>query len=476
MDRPDRSRLSLLLLILADLLAINLAYAAAYWLRYEYGLGGRITAFNDVPYLAYLPWGLALSLFLVPAYRVEGLYHNRRRHSLPESVYAITTGTLVGVSLLTVVLYGVRPVAQSRLMLGYATSLIILAVSLLRWMHLAWRQHRYRKGLGVTRTLIVGAGEVGRAVMRNIIAQPDLGFRVVGFLDDSPDKRAQPIGRFEPLGNTEELQAVLEAHPVDTVILTLPWRARERIVGLVRICEDKGIRVRIVPDLFQMSLNRVDLDSLGGIPLIAVRAPSLRGWPFQIKRALDIGISAVLLLLISPILLLIAIAIRLESHGDILFRQPRVGRDGQTFTCFKFRSMVEGADNARAALWRHNEATGPIFKMRDDPRITRVGRFIRRFSIDELPQLWNVLRGDMSLVGPRPPMPSEVASYADWHRRRLEVAPGITGLWQVSGRSDLTFDEMVLLDLFYAENWSLGLDLKILLRTVPTVLRGTGAY
>ena len=164
------------------------------------------------------------------------------------------------------------------------------------------------------------------------------------------------------------------------------------------------------------------------------------------------------------------------EHGEVLFRQSRVGRDGRLFTCFKFRSMVDGADAERERLRPHSDVDGPIFKMREDPRITRVGRVIRRYSIDELPQLFNVLRGDMSLVGPRPPMPTEVNAYAEWHRRRLDIAPGLTGLWQVSGRSDLTFDEMVMLDLFYAENWSLFLDLKILLRTVPTVLRGTGAY
>jgi lipopolysaccharide/colanic/teichoic acid biosynthesis glycosyltransferase len=177
-----------------------------------------------------------------------------------------------------------------------------------------------------------------------------------------------------------------------------------------------------------------------------------------------------------PLLLVIALAIRLGSPGPIFFRQTRVGREGRLFTCYKFRSMRDGADELRAALHDLNEATGPIFKMRDDPRLTRVGKIIRRLSFDELPQLYNVLLGDMSLVGPRPPMPSEVEAYQAWHRRRLEVSPGLTGLWQVSGRSNLTFDEMVMLDLFYAENWSLVRDFKILLRTVPVVLRGTGAY
>jgi exopolysaccharide biosynthesis polyprenyl glycosylphosphotransferase len=223
-------------------------------------------------------------------------------------------------------------------------------------------------------------------------------------------------------------------------------------------------------------LNRVDSDALGGVPLLAVRQPVIQGWRLRLKRAIDVGFSLVSLTLTAPVLALTALAIRLEGPGPIFFRQTRVGRHGRDFTFFKFRSMVPGAEEVLPDLQAHNEAEGPIFKMRADPRVTRVGRWIRRLSIDELPQLLNVLRGDMSLVGPRPPLPSEVASYQPWHRRRLDVAPGMTGLWQVSGRSKLTFDEMVMLDLYYAENWSLMLDLRILLRTVPTVLLGTGAY
>jgi lipopolysaccharide/colanic/teichoic acid biosynthesis glycosyltransferase len=173
---------------------------------------------------------------------------------------------------------------------------------------------------------------------------------------------------------------------------------------------------------------------------------------------------------------LVALAIRLDTPGPILLRQTRVGLNGTLFTAYKFRSMRVGAEKELAALQAQNEATGPIFKMRNDPRRTRVGAFIRKTSLDELPQFFNILKGDMSLVGPRPPIPTEVEKYDDWHRRRLLVSPGLTGLWQVSGRSELTFDEMVMLDLYYAENWSLLLDLKILLRTIPTVLLGTGAY
>jgi len=419
-----------------------------------------------------------LSGLIVGLLAVDGHYAQRRRWSIFESAYGVATATVVSVALLIVLMYGIRPTAQSRLMLPYAALSNVVLLGSMRALDGWWQGRQRKRGRGVLRTVIVGAGEAGRAIMRNIVAQPELGYCVLGFLDDDDDKRARDIGRFVPLGGTGDLASVLAEQQVDLVILTLPWTARRRIVRMVDTCEQRGVGVRIVPDLFQLSLNRVDTDSFNGIPLIAVRAPALQaeGWSYRVKRAMDLAIASAIGAASAPVALVIAAAIRLESPGPILFCQPRVGRNGRVFTLYKFRSMQEGADAARARLHSRNEATGPIFKMRGDPRITRVGRIIRRLSLDELPQLWNVLRGDMSLVGPRPPMPCEVTEYEPWHLRRLDVAPGMTGLWQVSGRSHLTFDEMVMLDLFYAENWSLLLDLKILLRTVPTVLRGTGAY
>jgi exopolysaccharide biosynthesis polyprenyl glycosylphosphotransferase len=220
----------------------------------------------------------------------------------------------------------------------------------------------------------------------------------------------------------------------------------------------------------------VDVDDIAGIPLLGVKEATIPRTGRLVKRALDIFVSALALLITSPIMLLIAIVVRLESPGPAIFRQIRVGPRGRPFTIYKFRSMRQGAEEEQAQLRDRNEASGPLFKIKDDPRFTRLGRFLRRASLDELPQFFNVLRGEMSLVGPRPGPPQEVAQYQPWHRQRLEVSPGITGLWQVSGRSDLSFDEMCLLDIYYIENWSLGLDLTILLRTIPRVILGDGAY
>jgi exopolysaccharide biosynthesis polyprenyl glycosylphosphotransferase len=231
-----------------------------------------------------------------------------------------------------------------------------------------------------------------------------------------------------------------------------------------------------VPDLFQLSLSRVAVDAVGGIPLIAVKEVTISGGSLALKRALDLIVGIILCLVLLPVMALITLVIKWTSPGPAIFSQRRVGRSGTFFTAHKFRTMRVGAEQEVPGLTHLNEATGPLFKIRNDPRLTPFGRILRRLSLDELPQLWNVLRGEMSLVGPRPPIPTEVEQYEDWHKKRLEVPPGVTGLWQVSGRSELTFDEMVMLDIYYIENWSPWLDMWILLKTIPTVLTARGAY
>jgi exopolysaccharide biosynthesis polyprenyl glycosylphosphotransferase len=241
-------------------------------------------------------------------------------------------------------------------------------------------------------------------------------------------------------------------------------------------CERQSIRIRIVPDLFQMTLAQMHVEEIAGVPMIGIKEVSISGLNQITKRVIDLVIASLGLILAAPLMAFIALVIKLDSPGPILFPQERVGKNGQLFTLYKFRSMVENAEQQQDALRGLNEANGPLFKMKADPRTTLVGRWLRRLSLDELPQLYNVLRGEMSLIGPRPPLQTEVAQYQEWHKRRLEVSPGMTGLWQVSGRSELTFDEMALLDIYYVENWSLGLDTKILLQTIPRVIMGNGAY
>jgi exopolysaccharide biosynthesis polyprenyl glycosylphosphotransferase len=247
-------------------------------------------------------------------------------------------------------------------------------------------------------------------------------------------------------------------------------------VSIIAQCERHNVGVRIVPDVFQMTLSHLDTEDLGGIPMIGVREIAISQGKLVVKRVMDVVLTAIATLLLLPLLLIIVVAIRLDSPGPVVFRQIRVGKGERLFTLYKFRSMRQGAEEEQERLMEQNEADKVLFKIRKDPRITRVGRVLRRTSLDEVPQLINVLMGHMSLVGPRPAPPSEVRQYVPWHKRRLEVSPGLTGLWQVSGRSELTFDEMVLLDLYYIEHWSPVLDLLIMIRTIPQVFLGDGAF
>ena len=462
---------------LTDVLLINLAFGIAYWLRYRLQWFASVDEAYQVPYESFVPVSLAMTALLLGIYKLSGVYNQPRGASWFDEVYRLITGTATAIVLMVfVIVFFFRPLFFSRLVFLYAGILITIFLGISRLVKRVVYLQLRRRGLGVDRLLIVGAGEVGRTVMRNVVAQPSLGYHVVGFVDDDPDKGGTDIGRFKALGNTTNIPRLVKELVIDEVIITLPWMYHRKIVSIISQCEREQVGVRIVPDMFQMTLSHLDTEDLGGIPMIGVRDISIGRSQLIVKRAADLIIALLGLILLLPFFLVLAVIIRLDSPGPVVFRQIRVGKDEHLFPCYKFRSMREGADDEKSDLMDKDEVNGPTFKMRKDPRITSVGRFLRRSSLDELPQLLNVLLGHMSLVGPRPAIPSEVQRYQPWHRRRLEVAPGMTGLWQVSGRSELTFDEMVLLDLYYIENWSPLLDLQILLRTIPQVFLGEGAY
>lgn len=462
---------------LTDVLFINLAFAVAYWLRYRLQWFASVDEAYQVPYQSFIPISLAMTALLLGIYKLSGVYNQPRGASWFDEAYLLLTGTATAIVLMVfVIVFFFRPLFFSRLVFLYAGILIVILLGISRLAKRIGYRHLRKRGLGVDRLLIVGAGEVGRTVMRNVVAQPTLGYHVVGFVDDDPDKGSSDIGRFKALGNTTIIPRLVKELAIDEVIVTLPWMYHRKIVSIISQCEREKVGVRIVPDMFQMTLSHLDTEDLGGIPMIGVREISIGRSELLVKRVADIIVSLLGLIMLFPFFLLLAVLIRLDSPGPVVFRQIRVGKDEHLFPCYKFRSMRQGADEEKQLLQDRNEVDGPTFKIRDDPRITAVGRFLRRTSLDELPQLLNVFFGHMSLVGPRPAIPSEVQRYQPWHRKRLDVSPGMTGLWQVSGRSALTFDEMVLLDLYYIENWSPLLDLQIMLRTIPQVFLGDGAY
>jgi exopolysaccharide biosynthesis polyprenyl glycosylphosphotransferase len=446
----------------------------AYWVRHELQWFREIS-YNH-PLSAYFPFGILFTALMLLAFQIDQVYQGWRGRPWLDQLYRIINATAKSVVVTLAVTFVLQPLQYSRLLFVEAGIIVIILLALARILQNGIMGRLFARGVGVSHVIIVGVGEVGRTVMRTIVAQPELGYRIVGFVDDNPDKGQTDIGRFKALGALENLPMLIEAEAVDEVIITLPWMYHRKILSIVRECERRKVSARIVPDLFQMSLSQVNVDDLGGIPLVGVREVGFNQWARLVKRGMDILGAVIGFTFGAPFWGLIALAIRLDSPGPVIFHQTRVGTGGKQFEVYKFRSMREGAEAELEKLSGLNEAEGHFFKIRDDPRKTRVGRFLRRTSLDELPQLWNVLRGEMSLVGPRPPTPDEVADYQEWHKRRLDGRPGMTGLWQVSGRSLLSFDETVLLDVYYIENWSLWLDFKILLRTVPAVLFGNGAY
>lgn len=462
-----------LVLALIDVLLINVGFAFAWYLRYELELFREVAAADHLPLSSYYGLQIFLTVCLLIIYRLNGVYGRRRRQGWVDEVSGLTGGALVGVAIMIVAVFYVRPFGYSRLVFIYACVIIVCLLALARITDRAWRGYLRRKGIGLQKVIVVGEGQLGRMIMQNVVAQPELGYRIVGFVDD--DAR-QSLGRFEHLGTTADIPRLVWQHQLDEVIVALPSASHLKVSEILIACSRLNVRFRIVPDFYELSLNQVDVAEINGIPLIGLREAALPGSGQALKRGIDVVLASLAIVLLSPVMLIIALAIKLDSPGPIIVRQVRIGRWGKPFDFFKFRSMREGADGELKLLIGLNEADGPVFKIRNDPRRTRVGRWLRRFSLDEIPQLFNVLRGEMSLVGPRPPFAWEVDKYADWHRRRLQVYPGITGLGQVSGRSDLPFDETALLDIWYIENWTLGLDLKILLRTLPAVISGHGAY
>ena len=476
-DRPAltawQPRVLSVMLLLGDLTATNVAFFLAWYFRYALELGGVVVDEFDTPYETYVPVQLGLSLVVALALYARRLYSLPKSASWLDEVSGVISSSALGVMIAFATVSMTRYPAQSRLTYIYAWFFCIVLVSCWRLVFRLFRAWLHRRDIAVERVLVVGNNQLSWLIMQSLADQADRGYRVVGFVGLEP---GADFGRFKALGTLNDLPEILSAHQVSQVFIALPSVPHREVLQIIEECRRRGVQPHVVPDLYEMSLSQVDLDTINGIPLIGFKEVSIRGWNLIVKRALDVSVSAVGLLVLSPLLALIAIAIKLDSPGPVLFKQVRLGKGGIPFTVYKFRSMYDGADKQRDLLRAFNEVRGPIFKMRNDPRMTRVGRILRRTSLDELPQLWNVLRGEMSLVGPRPPIPEEVEQYEPWHFKRLAVAPGMTGIWQVSGRSRLSFDEMVVLDIFYVENWSLGLDLRILLRTIPAVISGGGAF
>jgi exopolysaccharide biosynthesis polyprenyl glycosylphosphotransferase len=367
-------------------------------------------------------------------------------------------------------------VLESRLIISIfavigTTTIIIYRIGIYRNIFLMLS----RNAVGLRNIIIVGAGELGKKIAQEIQTSNRYGLNVVGFLDDNVPKGTEISQGAKVLGTVSDAPKLVEAHKCQEMIIAISNTSYDRLHDIIDICKPLVPALKLSSRLYEIVPSKVPVDFYGNHVVMDISSRMDSFHQFY-KRTIDLTISLILLLVSLPLTLMVALLIKLDSPGPIFYRQRRIGKDGKLFWCYKFRSMYIDADKRQKELAALNEASGPLFKMKDDPRVTRMGKWIRKYSIDELPQLINVLLGDMSLVGPRPGTPNEINQYQDWHKRRLKVSQGITGLWQVSGRSNLSFNEMVVLDLYYVENTSMMMDINIILRTIPAVLFGRGAY
>jgi exopolysaccharide biosynthesis polyprenyl glycosylphosphotransferase len=399
----------------------------------------------------------------------SGLYASRaERPGLSKMVTSLFQ--VMVVSLIFALVNGER---YSSYYIFYGTlTFAIVYIATLRWSYevvtgAVLRAAGYRR-----RAVLVGSGKQIEDVAHALGGEVHAPVEMVGFISLTP----RPDNGLRSLGRIEDLARVLDVHRVQEVIIADPDFPEERAVELVDQCHQRGVTVRIAPSTMEILVHRAEFVPGASVPLFELRPPVFDGFDYAAKRTFDFLVSLLLVVALSPLLLVIAVAVFVSSRGPVLYRSIRPGIGGAPFACFKFRTMRSDADQIQADLESLNEATGALFKIRHDPRMTRVGRVLRRYSLDELPQLFNVLRGQMSLVGPRPLPQRDFDQLDDWHKKRYLVLPGITGLWQVSGRSELDFDDLVRLDFLYLERWSVGLDLAILLKTVPAVLTRRGAF
>jgi len=453
-----------------DLLVTILAFLLAYWIRDVFSKGNPVSFLSHV---ALLPLILAIwSFFLV----YFGAYRSPRESTLFDYGWAVVRAVLTGLALLFTLLFIFRIIYVSRaivIMFAFLDSVALLGIRL--WVVWYFRRS-LRDGNSYLQVLIIGTGNRAVRLSKVLQQNSEWGLHIVGHLDSDKTLVGTRVSDAEVLGVVDDISSILKEHVIDEVILAIPRAMIPNVEKIAYACEEEGVRFRVMADVFDVQVARMELVEFGGLPLLTLYPVARDEWKDFLKRMLDLVISVSSLPVLLPLTAAIAIAIKLDSPGPVFFIQQRVGLNKRLFPMFKFRTMVDGSDRMQKEFEHMNEAKGPIFKIANDPRITRVGGFLRRKSLDEFPQIFNVIRGEMSLVGPRPMSIRDVDLFDQGiQRKRFSVKPGITCLWQVSGRSLLPFSKWLELDLYYITHWSLKMDLKILLKTIPVVVRGTGA-
>ncbi len=464
-----RRQLRVLLAIVLDACTIAAAFVLAYLLRFYWEVVPASDAPPTRPYLAILPGLLAGWIATFAAY---GLYRDRLSGFFDEAL-RVTSAVSVGTMALLAASFFYRQFSYSRLWIVFAWAISIVLVlgarGALRAAHRAVRA----RGIDVSHVLMVGTGTEARELVRALRERPELGQRPIAFVDASPAESCEDL---PVVGRPEEVLAAVRRTGAHRVIIALPAEARETTMHVAAVCQEAGVPFAIVPDLYTLIATGADVELVDRLPLLTLRGSPLVGWGRRLKDATDLMGALIGMIVTLPLFIIVAVLVVLDSPGPVFYRQKRIGKAGVPFYAWKFRTMVQRAEEHLTRDARLRDRFTSSYKLVDDPRVTRMGRWLRRTSLDELPQLLNVLKGEMSLVGPRPIVEAELRKYGPWERRLLCVRPGLTGMWQVLRHHEPDYAHRVSLDMYYIDHWSVGLDLKILLRTLPSVIAGRGAY
>ena len=472
------------ILIPLDLLSAIFGFMAAYYIR------KHLDPFNII-YIPPLNDYLGFLYYFLPAWLIVfsffGLYNVKINRKFAPVFYRILIAVPTALMLFVTTMFFIQESFFSRLIILYALALIVSVTTISRLIIFLIRRLLFRFGIGVKRVLIIGTSSTAKEIIKDLERHPSRGFKIIGIVKVNGNMEAMDQIRTEIVGFINELGSLVTKLKPDEIIQAEPFGPQENL-KIIHLCEDKRIVFRYVPSMFALYSKNNDSDTFGKTPVFEIKRSNLDGWGRIIKRGIDITGALTGIILSLPVQAVIAILIKVTDPGPVFFIQERVGRD-RNFKFIKFRTMKlalctgakyggEKAEKMREQLVKtSNESSGPMFKMKEDPRVSKIGRFLRKTSLDEVPQFYNILKGEMSLVGPRPPLPTEVARYTREEMKRIiGVKPGITGMWQISGRSDVQFEEWVQLDKYYIENWSLFLDFVIILKTVWVIIFKKGAY
>lgn len=456
------------LMIFSDLCIMIGSFFMGYFVR------NKINGIHPLNiYILFLP--LLLLIWGSLLYHL-GMYESFRVKKLSEVLFIIFKTAIFGFLIFGSFTYIFKITYISRTFISLIFILAAVFIGLEKIVLMQFLRYLRKKGSNYRNILIVGTGKRAQNFIGLLNRHIEWGFKIIGLVDENEAGKGEIISGCKVLGAFKDLPDIIHNNVVDEVLFVVPQSWLGKIEEIMHFCEAEGLKVSVAIDYFKLKFSRAKPAELNGFPLLTFESTPDKLWHLLIKRLFDIVFAGIFLVLLSPVFGAIALAVKTASGGPVFLKQERCGVNGRKFILYKFRTMIADADSKLKDIFAYNEMSGPVFKMANDPRLTKVGKFLRKFSIDELPQLWNVFKGDMSLVGPRPPLPKEVQKYDNWQRRRLSMQPGITCLWQVNGRNNIVdFNQWMRLDLEYIDNWSLGGDFKILLKTIPVVLFARGA-